>query len=127
MVEEHLLNTKEFWGRYVIPTVARNQPSFPDQDYWRGRIWGPTNYLVYAGLDRGGFHKTASTFAEKSARLFMKEFRKDSHIHEHYNAITGDGDDVNHGDGKLKSDVFYPWGAVLLLPVCEESIRYTVK
>ena len=119
MVEEHLLSTQEFWGQYVIPTVARNQPSFRDQDYWRGRIWGPTNYLVYAGLERAGFRKTAAAVAEKSVRLFMKEFRKDSHIHEHYNAITGDGDDVNSGEGKLKSDVFYPWGAVLLLPECE--------
>ena len=28
MVEEHLLNPKEFWGTYVAPTIARNDPAF---------------------------------------------------------------------------------------------------
>jgi putative isomerase len=37
-------------GRMVIPSIARNDPAFKDQDYWRGRIWGPMNYLVYLGL-----------------------------------------------------------------------------
>jgi len=31
----------------VIPSIAIDDPAFPDQDYWRGRIWGPMNYLVY--------------------------------------------------------------------------------
>src|SRR4029077_19013766 len=51
MVEEHLLNPKEFWGEYVIPSIARNDPAFSDQYYWRGSIWAATNYLVYEGLD----------------------------------------------------------------------------
>jgi len=40
----------EFWGEFVIPSIARNDPAFKDQQYWRGRIWGPMNYLVYLGL-----------------------------------------------------------------------------
>ena len=50
MIEKHLLNPDEFWGEWVIPSIARNDPAFHDQDYWRGRIWGPMNYLVYLGL-----------------------------------------------------------------------------
>jgi hypothetical protein len=119
MVHEHLLNREEFWGDYVIPTIARNHPAFEDQNYWRGRIWGPTNYLVFSGLVRYGFKKVAREFAEKSHQLFMKEFKKDSHIHENYNAITGDGDDVNQKQGVIASDAFYPWGAVMLLPKLE--------
>src|SRR6516225_9368081 len=39
MVREHLLNPQEFWGTYVAPTIARNDPAFKDQFYWRGDIW----------------------------------------------------------------------------------------
>ena len=41
MVKEHLLNPQEFWGKYVAPTIARNDPAFPDQFYWRGYDLGP--------------------------------------------------------------------------------------
>lgn len=42
MVEEHLLNPKEFWDEWVIPSLARDDPEFKDQNYWKGRIWGLT-------------------------------------------------------------------------------------
>ena len=63
MVNEHLLNPKEFWGNYTTPTIARNDPAFPDQFYWRGDIWAPTNYMVYEGS-----HATASTRSHSSTR-----------------------------------------------------------
>ena len=107
MIEEHLLNKDEFWGEWVIPSIARNDPAFKDQDYWRGRIWGPMNYLVYLGLlnyDAAAFRRD---FAEKSYALFLKEWKENGHVHENYNAMTGSGDDVN------SSDRFYHWGALL--------------
>ena len=107
MVREHLLNPDEFWGNWVIPSIARTDPAFRDQDYWRGRIWGPMNYLVYLGLlnyDQPGARKQ---LAEKSLALFDKEWKQNGHVHENYNAITGGGDDVS------SSDRFYHWGALL--------------
>jgi len=109
MVEKHLLNPKEFWGEYVIPSISRDDPGFKDQDYWRGRIWGPMNFLVYEGLKRYGFDEVAHQFAQKSVSLFMKEWREKGHYHENYNAITGEGDDVRN------SDPYYSWGALLAL------------
>lgn len=55
MVKRHLLNPTEFCvGQctYAMPSIARNDPAFKDNSYWRGRIWGPMNYLVYLGLRR---------------------------------------------------------------------------
>jgi hypothetical protein len=107
MLEKHLLNPKEFWGEWVIPTISRDDPAFADQNYWRGRIWGPVNYLVYLGLlnyDDAGVRKE---FAQKSYNLFLKEWSEKGHVHENYNAITGMGDDVH------SSDRFYHWGALL--------------
>lgn len=114
MIKLHLTNPKEFWGDYVIPSISMNSPAFQDQDYWRGRIWGPMNYLVYEGLKQSGLHDIAYEFACKSLNLFRKEWQEENHIHENYNAITGDGDD------KPNADPFYTWGALLAyLPVCE--------
>ena len=107
MVEKHLLNEKEFWGEWVIPAIARDDPAFKDQNYWRGRIWGPMNYLVYLGLSNYDDAKTREEFAQKSYNLFLKEWKEKGHVHENYNAILGTGDDVT------SSDRFYHWGALL--------------
>jgi len=107
MIEKHLLNTKEFWGEWVIPSIARDDPAYADQDYWRGRIWGPMNYLVYLGLKNYDMPTVRKDFAEKSYALFLKEWSEKGHVHENYNATTGTGDDVT------SSDRFYHWGALL--------------
>ncbi len=107
MIEKHLLNTTEFWGDWVIPSIAKDDPAFHDQDYWRGRIWGPMNYLVYLGLRNYEYPAVRSDFAQKSYDLFLKEWREQGHVHENYNAISGTGDDVS------SSDRFYHWGALL--------------
>jgi hypothetical protein len=107
MMEKHLLNPKEFDGEWVIPSIARDDPAFPDQNYWRGRIWGPMNYLVYLGLTNYQDAAVRREFAWKSYRLFLKEWSEKGHVHENYNAITGTGDDV------ANSDRFYHWGALL--------------
>jgi hypothetical protein len=107
MIQKHLLNRKEFWGQWVIPSIARNDPAFPDQNYWRGRIWGPMNYLVYLGLEKYGHAEVRTAFAQKSYNLFLQEWKQKGHVHENYNAILGTGDDVRN------SDRFYHWGALL--------------
>jgi len=117
MVERHLLNPKEFWGTWVIPSIARNDKAYKDQNYWRGRIWGPMNYIVYQGLRRydalGG---VASRFARKSVDLLLKEWREKGHVHENYNGTTGEGCDVK------SSDPNYHWGALLARIGLEELI-----
>jgi putative isomerase len=107
MIKKHLLNPKEFWGQWIIPSIERDDPAFADQNYWRGRIWGPMNYLVYLGLRRYDDAETRRAFAQKSYELFLKEWTENRHVHENYNAILGTGDDVRN------SDRFYHWGALL--------------
>jgi len=107
MIQKHLLNPDEFWGEWIIPSIERSDPAFHDQNYWRGRIWGPMNYLVYLGLRNYDDPATRQQFAQKSCDLFLKEWRDKGHVHENYNAILGSGDDV------ANSDRFYHWGALL--------------
>lgn len=112
MVKEHLLNPKEFWGKYVIPTVARDDLAFQDQFYWRGDIWGPTNYMVYEGLNRYHFDRIALEFAEKSYALFMSDWKRNRHDDEQYHAWGGNGG----------GDTHYTWGALLCLAGVEQYI-----
>ena len=112
MVKEHLLNPKEFWGKYVIPTIARDDPAFADQFYWRGDIWGPTNYMVYEGLNRYRFDQVALEYAEKNYNLFMDDWKRNQHDNEQYHAWGGNGG----------GDTHYTWGALLCLAGLEQYI-----
>lgn len=109
MIQEHLLNPREFWGDWILPSIARDDPAYNDQNYWRGRVWAPMNYLVYLGLRHYASPSLTKEFARKSMELFEKQWRMNRHVHENYNAISGIGDDV------LSSDRFYHWGALLAL------------
>jgi neutral trehalase len=110
MVTEHLLNEQEFWGEWVLPSVARNDSSFAKQDYWKGRIWAPLNFLVYQGLKQYNFPQVVKALAEKSNALLLKNWRDSKGVYENYHAS---------GVGRLpaeapnRSDNFYHWGALL--------------
>jgi putative isomerase len=110
MVHEHLLNPNEFWGEYVVPTTPRNDPAFADQYYWRGSIWGPTNYLLYHAIDRYGFDEVSLEFAKKSYALFMEDWKTNQHDDELYHAWGGSGG----------GDIHYTWGALLCLIPLEQ-------
>jgi putative isomerase len=107
MVREHYFNPHEFHGEWVMPSIARNAPGFEDQNYWRGRIWGPMNFLVYLGMCNYDLGPARRDLAERSHKLLMKSWRSDRAIYENYNAITGAGNDVS------SSDAYYHWGALL--------------
>ena len=107
MIREHLLNDEEFWGEWVIPVTPRNDTAFYDNDYWRGRIWGPTNFLVYLGLQEYDCANVRQELAAKSRTLLLKDWLARGYIYENWNSVTGQGDDVGN------SDKFYHWGALL--------------
>ncbi|MEW6455694.1 MAG: trehalase family glycosidase [Acidobacteriota bacterium] len=111
---KHLLNEKEFWGEYILPTISRDDPAFKDQQYWRGTIWPPTNYLVYQGLKRYRLDEIASEYAEKSAKLFIKSWRKYQLCRENYDSRTGEG-----GGQRYQS-----WGPLFSLIALEEFFDY---
>lgn len=107
MIDEHFFNPDEFWGEWIMPSIARNDPAYPDQKYWRGRIWAPMNFLVYLGLRRYDLPKARQALVEKSEKLLLKEWREKGHVHENYHADTGTGCDIG------SSDPFYHWGGLL--------------
>lgn len=118
MIAEHFMNPEEFFGEWILPSIARNDPAYPDQDYWRGRIWAPMNFLVYLALcchSHPEAQKARSILAEKSEALLLKEWLEHGHVHENYCGDTGEGCNVPN------SDRFYHWGALLGLIALMEA------
>ena len=99
-----LKDPNKFWGEYVCPTISRDDPTFPEQQYWRGAIWAPTNYLLYLGLKNYAEPDLLNEFAEKSVTLFMNNWRAHGTCHENFLA-----------DGSGAKDPYYTWGALLCL------------
>jgi putative isomerase len=82
----HLTNGNEFWGEYVIPSVARNDSQFDPETMWQGPVWANINYFFIEALRQVGEYDLARTLREKTLELVMSQ----SGIYEYYNAETGE-------------------------------------
>ena len=111
MIRRHFYNPDEFWGKWIMPSIARNDTAYHDNNYWRGRIWAPMNFLVYMGMrnydNLPEVRKAREDLVEKSKALLLKSWESEGHVYENYNSMTGQGGDVEN------ADKFYHWGALL--------------
>ncbi len=107
MIQEHFYNPDEFWGTYILPSIAFNDPDYSNNDYWRGRIWAPMNFLVYLGLRNYDLEDARKDLVAKSKNLLLNQWQKEGYVCENYNAETGECADVN------RCDLFYHWGGLL--------------
>ena len=108
MIKEHFYNADEFWGDYIMPSIARNDTAYKDNHYWRGRIWAPLNFLVYLGMRNYDLPDAKKDLVEKSKNLLLKTWLEERHVCENYHADNGRG-----GEAETWSDAFYNWGALL--------------
>jgi hypothetical protein len=110
-----MLDPDLFWGEYILPTVSRDDPAFADQQYWRGAIWAPTNYLVYQGLKAYSFDAAAAEFAAKSQDIFMKTWENFQLCPENFDSRTGEAGGQR----------FLNWGPLCALIALEEYIDFS--
>ena len=81
----HLTNPDEFWGEYVIPTVARDDPHYDPKTMWRGPVWANINYFFIEALEQIDLIDLAHELREKTLQLVMSH----DHIFEYYNSEDG--------------------------------------
>ncbi len=118
MLKEHFYNPKEFYSKYMLPSCAFNDKSY-DNNYWRGAVWGPMNFLVYLGLRN--YDKAAATeLAEKSYDMFIQAWNKHGAVFENINSQKG----VNNLKDQQNSDPFYHWGALMGIMKFLEQGKY---
>lgn len=86
LIDDHLLNKNEFWLNFPVPTVARDEPTFNPEGFWRGPTWIATNWFIFQGLLNYGFLDIAKEVYRVSRYLVKKHgFR------EQFNPLTGAG------------------------------------
>jgi hypothetical protein len=82
----HLTDPEEFWGEFVIPTVARNDPHYDPETMWRGPVWLNINYFFIEALEQVGEDELARTVRNRTLELVMRH----PSIYEYYSADSGD-------------------------------------
>jgi hypothetical protein len=90
-------------------SVARADPSFLDQSYWRGRAWGPHHMLIYLGLKRYDHvpevRSARLDLVKMGARIQLENWDANV-VCENVNGIIGTCEDSGN------ADPFYTWGAL---------------
>ena len=108
---ETLSDPNRFWGPWVVPTIPRDDPAFADQQYWRGSIWPPMNYLILQGLRRYGFRDLAVELAWRGADMFLADRHRTGMCRENFDSRTGQG----------RGRRFQSWGPLFALGALEEA------
>jgi glycogen debranching enzyme len=83
---DHLTNPEAFWGDYIIPTVARNDPHYDPARMWRGPVWVNINYFFIEALRQVGRSDLAQVLRDRTLQLVMDH----SSIYEYYDSKTGE-------------------------------------
>jgi hypothetical protein len=103
---KRLLDPRQFWGDFPVPSIARDDPSFrpESQQAWRGAIRPATSYLIYQGLKAYGFDAVASELARKSAEMFLTSWKSFGLAPESFDSLTGEaGGDRYESGGPLSA------------------------
>lgn len=117
LVHEHLLNPKEFWLTYPIPSYAKTEPDFYQgtlhgECNWRGSAWIPTNYMIFHGLIRYGYDTEAQELAKRTLQMALE---KNPATREYYNSETGAGYGMNP---------FWGWSSLAYVMPMEYELHY---
>lgn len=85
LIEKHLLNPNEFWTKYPVPTVSKDESVFNPNGFWRGPTWIAINWFIYKGLSFYGYDSVAGELRERSRELlgisgFREQFDPDTGV-----------------------------------------------
>ena len=83
---KHLLNPREFWTKFPLPTVSADDPKYDPKGYWRGRSWLNIIWFTYHGLKRYGFDNEARMLAQSVINIMSKG----PSCNENYDSQTGE-------------------------------------
>lgn len=89
LVNNHLLNEKEYWLPYPVPSVPADEPTFnPNENryIWRGPTWMNLNWFIVKGLKKHGYSDIANHIIDKSKEMIEK-----SGFREYFNPYTAEG------------------------------------
>ncbi len=117
LIHDHLMNPREFWTRYPVPTYALTEPDFYEgtrhgECNWRGNTWIPSNFMIFLGLMRYGYLKQARELADRTYRMAL---HLNSATREYYDSKTGQGYGLNP---------FWGWSSLAYIMPLEYLLHY---
>ena len=116
LVQEHLINPKEFWLKYPVARYAATEPDYFQGTHggcnWRGTNWVPTDYMIMHGLIRYGFEDIARELADRTFKMALEE---NPTTREYYDADTGKGNGLNP---------FWGWSSLAYVMPLEIELGY---
>jgi hypothetical protein len=93
LIEEHLLDKREFWTAVAPPSVAADERGYepgggrgPIRRYWRGPTWINSAWMVWLGLRRLGYEHEAGELADGVIAAVAREG-----LREYYDPRDGTG------------------------------------
>lgn len=89
VIDEHLLNPKEFFTAHPIATVAHSDPKF-ERRMWRGPAWNCMTYWAAYGCARYNRPDAGKALLEKALDATATEFQRSGTIWEFYDADLGE-------------------------------------
>ena len=107
----HLTNPEDFWGEYVLPTVARSDSHYSPATMWRGPVWVNINFFFIEALEQVGRVDLARELRERTLSLVMSH----PSIYEYYHAETGEPPDT-------AADIF-GWTAAVFIDLVIKASR----
>lgn len=104
LIRTHFRNEETFRARFGIRTVSKQEAGYRPEGFgekfsWRGPVWMSTQWFIYRGLARYGFHEEAAWIRSTSVELLER-----SGFRECFNPDTAEGQGA-HG---------FTWGALVL-------------
>lgn len=94
MVERYR-DPRTFHSQFGVRTLSRLEKMYDvrasnNPSNWLGPIWGISNYLVFRGLEKYGYHDDARELAERTVRLFGRDLQVNGALHEYYHPDSGE-------------------------------------
>jgi putative isomerase len=89
VIDEHLLDPKEFFAPHPIATVALNDPKF-ELRMWRGPAWNCMSYWAAYACKRYDRDDAARKILEAALDATAKQFERTGTIWEFYHPLGGD-------------------------------------
>jgi hypothetical protein len=89
VIDEHLLNPKEFFAPHPITTVSMSDPKF-ELRMWRGPAWNCMTYWAARGCLRYGRADAARRLLESALDATALQFERTGTIWEFYHPTLGD-------------------------------------
>jgi glycogen debranching enzyme len=113
MIEETLLNPRDFFGNIPFPSVAYSDPHYDAsgaRGYWRGPTWMNLSYFMLEVLSRYGYETQAETARRRLLTLAMAHG-----IQENYDSQSGHPGAHNNPN--------FGWSAAMLVPLARRSYK----